>query len=193
MASEPRERVGSSERGELGEHGSGVSIRAVGEDDIDRMLAWRNDPEFESSYGDFLQMHRRSVPLRERWLGDGLLGEDTGHLVICLDGAPVGVLQWHTVGYGPNTGSRALNFGISVDPAVRGRGVGSRAQRLLADYLFAHTVVHRVEASTDVTNVAEQRALEKAGFRREGILRGAQFRLGEWHDLVSYSRLRTDD
>jgi RimJ/RimL family protein N-acetyltransferase len=52
--------------------------------------------------------------------------------------------------------------------------------------------VHRVQASTDVLNVAEQRALERAGFQREGVLRGAQWRRGAFHDLVSYARLRTD-
>ena len=53
--------------------------------------------------------------------------------------------------------------------------------------------MHRVEASTDVTNLAEQRALEKAGFTREGVLRGAQHRAdGVHHDLVGYAILRTD-
>ena len=28
---------------------------------------------------------------------------------------------------------------------------------------------------------------------REGVLRGAQWRRGAWHDLVAYSRLRTDE
>jgi RimJ/RimL family protein N-acetyltransferase len=97
------------------------------------------------------------------------------------------------VTYGPNAGSRALDIGISVFPAHRGRGHGSRAQRMLADYLFATTPVHRVQASTDLRNTVEQRALERAGFRREGVLRGAQWRRGEHHDLVSYARLRTDD
>jgi len=41
--------------------------------------------------------------------------------------------------------------------------------------------------------VAEQRALEKAGFLREGIARHAQFRAGQWRDLVVYSRLRSDN
>ncbi len=41
-------------------------------------------------------------------------------------------------------------------------------------------------------NVAEQKALEKAGYTREGVLRGTQFRRGHWHDLVQYSRLRND-
>lgn len=52
--------------------------------------------------------------------------------------------------------------------------------------------MNRIQASTDVTNVAEQRALEKAGFTREGVLRGAQFRDGSWHDLFLYSLLRSD-
>jgi RimJ/RimL family protein N-acetyltransferase len=44
----------------------------------------------------------------------------------------------------------------------------------------------------DATNVAEQRALEKAGFTREGILRGTTFRQGRWHDQVMYSVLREE-
>ncbi|MFB9895158.1 GNAT family N-acetyltransferase [Planobispora takensis] len=40
--------------------------------------------------------------------------------------------------------------------------------------------------------MAEQRALKKAGFTREGVLRGAGFRAGEWHDGVLYSFLRSD-
>ncbi|MEO6713505.1 MAG: GNAT family protein, partial [Mycobacteriales bacterium] len=59
-------------------------------------------------------------------------------------------------------------------------------------HLFATTDVFRIEASTDVENVAEQRSLERAGFTREGVLRRAQFRSGAYHDIVLYSRLRTD-
>jgi aminoglycoside 6'-N-acetyltransferase len=63
---------------------------------------------------------------------------------------------------------------------------------MLADYLFATTPVHRLQASTDVDNRPEQAALERAGFLREGLLRGAQWRRGAYHDLVLFSRLRTD-
>ena len=117
---------------------------------------------------------------------------DLGRLVVELDGVPVGDVSWHPVWYGPSAGSRALNIGISLAPTARGRGIGSRAQRLLAEHLFATTDVVRVEASTDVANVAEQRALEKAGFTREGVLRQAQARVDGLHDLVSYSIVRAD-
>jgi RimJ/RimL family protein N-acetyltransferase len=53
--------------------------------------------------------------------------------------------------------------------------------------------VERLEASTDVDNAAEQRALEGAGFTREGVLRSAQFRDGAFHDLVLYSRCAATD
>jgi len=41
-------------------------------------------------------------------------------------------------------------------------------------------------------NIAEQRALEKAGFTREGVMRGIGWRGGSWRDGVMYSLLRTD-
>lgn len=108
---------------------------------------------------------------------------------ILLDGVIVGTMSWHAVLYGPTRGSVAWSMGIALMPAVRGRGFGSVAQRLLSDHLLE--TAHRVEASTDVDNHAEQRSLEKAGFTREGILRGAQYRAdARHHDLVMYARTR---
>lgn len=104
----------------------------------------------------------------------------------------LGSVGWRVVTYGPNAGSQALDIGISLHAAARGRGHGTRAQRMLAEHLFRTTGVHRLQASTDVENVAEQVALARAGFAREGVLRGAQWRGGVFHDLVSYARLRTD-
>ncbi len=92
--------------------------------------------------------------------------------------------------YGPGDASIAYNFGIVLAPEHRRKGYGVEAQRLLPAYLFSVYPIMRVEASTDITNLAEQRTLEKAGFTREGVLRKAQWRNGDWHDLVAYSKLR---
>lgn len=51
---------------------------------------------------------------------------------------------------------------------------------------------NRIEAATEVGNVAEQRALEKAGFTREGVLRSTGWWDGAYRDGVWYSMLRTD-
>lgn len=120
-----------------------------------------------------------------------------GRLVVDIvdpDGvrAFAGYVSWHLVTYGPNPGSHAWNIGIEIVDAARGHGVGTVAQRLLARWLLATTHVRRIEASTDVTNIAEQKSLERAGFTREGVLRSAQRRADGRHDLYGYSILPAD-
>lgn len=83
-------------------------------------------------------------------------------------------------------------IGIGLREEFRGRGVGVEAQAALVDLIFQHTTVNRIEAHTDVTNLAEQRCLEKVGFQAEGITRGAQWRGARYHDGILYGLLRSD-
>jgi RimJ/RimL family protein N-acetyltransferase len=107
-------------------------------------------------------------------------------------GTAAGVVSFIRVPYGPNARSLAYRIGVTVLPAYRNRGIGAAAQRRLAEELLAGSDANRVEADTDIGNLPEQRALERAGFTREGVIRGAQWRRGQWHDRVLYSLLRAD-
>lgn len=119
------------------------------------------------------------------------LTADRGVLaVVDDDGTVVGEVGWIRMVNGPPPNGDCWNIGIWVVPEHRGKGYGSAAQRLVAAYLFDNTYLERVEAGTEADNVAEQRALEKAGFTREGVLRRACFRGGQWRDMVVYSKLR---
>jgi hypothetical protein len=69
---------------------------------------------------------------------------------------------------------------------------GWAEDRLVGEEGGVLMVVHRVEAATETQNMAEQRALEKAGFTREGVLRAVGWRDGAYRDGVWYSMLRTD-
>lgn len=170
-------------------HGTLVTLRPVTRADLELLDSWANDRAFTSEYNDF-----GLVPLdafSQRFADDGMLTERQSTLLIALhDGTVIGDVSYHPAVYGPNAGSRAYNIGISIHANHRGKGYGVEAQRLLAAYLFATHPIARVEASTDITNIPEQRALEKAGFTREGVMRQAQWRGGAWHDLVVYSKLR---
>lgn len=127
----------------------------------------------------------------DAWDDSEMLPAHHERAVVTLDGDIIGTMSWHAVSYGPTVGSRAWSMGIALAPSWRGQGWGAVAQALLAEHLLL--TAHRVEASTDVDNVAEQRSLTKAGFTREGVLRGAQMRAdGRHHDLVVYARLRGD-
>jgi RimJ/RimL family protein N-acetyltransferase len=172
--------------------GSKVRLRDLTLDDADMVDAWSADLNVRGEFNDF---GSPPSPVDRQALAKGpFCNERNGELIVerIESGRAIGTVSWHRVGYGPNPGSAAWNVGIALVPEARGHGYGSEAQRLLADYLFAATDVDRVEAGTDVENVLEQRALEKAGFTREGVIRGAQEQRGAKHDLVNYARLRSD-
>ena len=165
-----------------------VRLRQATPDDADLLETWQQ-PAY---IGDFNRFGLPPRPLRKALRESGLVGEQGGALVVevLAGGRPIGTVSWHAEMYGPNPESLAWNIGINLIPEARGQGFGGEAQRLLGEWLLATTGANRIEAMTDLENLPEQRALEKAGFTREGVLRGAQFRGGAWHDIVVYSLLR---
>jgi RimJ/RimL family protein N-acetyltransferase len=173
---------------------TGIRLRDVTLADADLLVAWAASVDMRGEFNDFGLPPLDGAALREALAAGPLRNERNGEmLVVLVEGdTPIGTVGWHEVHYGPGPGSRAWNIGIALIPEFRGHGYGAAAQRQLADHLFATTDANRVEAQTDVDNLPEQRALRKAGFEREGIARGAQFRAGAHHDLVTYARLRAD-
>ncbi|ROS75338.1 GNAT family N-acetyltransferase [Cellulomonas sp. PhB143] len=166
-----------------------ITLRPVTAADLDHFEAERS----REGDGPFQWFgHRAPRALRERWERDGLLSHDGGVLAVEHDGGCVGRVEWFPNFWGPRETSRCWTIAIGILPGWRGRGIGTAAQRALVGYLFDHTPVERVQAFTDVANLAEQRALEKVGFQREGVVRRAQWREGAWHDQVLYSVLRDE-
>jgi RimJ/RimL family protein N-acetyltransferase len=167
-----------------------VGLRPVGVGDLGLLEREAVDRETrgQANWWGF----RDAGSVRRQFEANGFLGDDGGHLIVQLGQEPIGTVSWHAVHHGPGPWSRCWNIGIALLPAYRGHGYGGAAQRALAEYLLANTTAMRIEASTRSDNLAEQRALEKAGFRREGVLRSAQFHDGAWRDLVLFSLVRAD-
>lgn len=169
--------------------GKNVYLRPIHQEDLPLLAARANDIAYLTEFNFFGLRHH---DLEKRFQDDGLLSHAHGTLLVVTHEGDliVGEVGYRHVRYGPGDGSPAYNLGIVLAPEQRGKGYGVEAQQLLAEYLFAVYPIMRVDATTDSANRAEQRALEKAGFTREGILRKAQWRSGDWHDLVVYSKLR---
>jgi RimJ/RimL family protein N-acetyltransferase len=63
------------------------------------------------------------------------------------------------------------HVGYWVAAPARGRGVCTRALRLLSRWALEELHLQRMELITDPENVASQRVAEKVGYRREGVMR----------------------
>jgi RimJ/RimL family protein N-acetyltransferase len=165
-----------------------VRLRLVAEDDLPILDQLTQDPDAGGEFTWFGWY--KPMRFRQWWTDNRLISDDMSILMVVRGDDRLGFVTWHKV---PSTpGYYYWNIGIALLPGARGHGYGTQAQSLLARYLFEHTTAHRIEAATEVDNVAEQRALEKAGFTREGVLRGAGWRGGAYRDGVWYSMLRTD-
>jgi ribosomal-protein-alanine N-acetyltransferase len=165
-----------------------LTLRAFREEDLEFLDLLGNDPAALGPFEWFGFGDGRAR--RRRWKEDGLVGPDSANLaVVSGDGMVIGIVSWKAVGRGGSPGT-CLEIGAALLPDYRGRGLGTAAQRLLVDSLFRFTTVHRLEAGTEAGNLAEQKALERLGFTREGVLRQVAFRDGAWRDAVLYGLLR---
>lgn len=166
-----------------------VALRGFLEEDLPFLDRLCTDPHAVGHFewGGFIDVRTR----RRRWEQDGYIGAESTALAVVVDDAVAGIASWQASKHG-GAGGVCYEVGLALLPEHRGSGLGTAAQRRLVDHLFNYTTVHRLEALTDTDNVAAQRGLERIGFQREGVLRGAIFQHGTFRDLVIYALLRSD-
>jgi len=77
---------------------------------------------------------------------------------------PFGMIDLHVRG-------STVGIGYVVARFHQRNGYATEATRAIINWAFQQPDIYRVNASTDVENIASQRVLEKAGLVREGLLR----------------------
>lgn len=87
-------------------------------------------------------------------------------LAVELDGRVVG-----GIGLGLSSSGYRASIGYWIAAPARGRGMCTRALRLLSRHAFEELQLPSVQLVTDPDNIASQRVAEKVGFRREAVLR----------------------
>ncbi len=161
-----------------------VSLREWRDDDVAAIVAICDDPEVA-------RFTRVPSPYTERdareFLDGGVLEEMSFARVAADDEEEV----LGSIGL-RDAGEKRGELGYLVAAGARGRGVASRAVRLLAVWALTEAGRARVQLYTHVDNPASQRAAEKAGFRREGVLRAYMLLKGERHDAVIFGMTPED-
>lgn len=88
--------------------------------------------------------------------------------------------------------SQSGHIGYWIGERYSGRGMMTDAVKVLARFSFERLGLHRIEAACIPDNARSIRVLEKAGFRREGLLRSYLRINGHWQDHYLYARIADD-
>jgi ribosomal-protein-serine acetyltransferase len=94
------------------------------------------------------------------------------------------------VAFDPATGN--CEVGCWLEPAATGRGLVTRAVRVLIDYALRERGLSRVEWHCRPDNVASSAVARRLGMRLEGTLRSSYPWRGERHDMEIWALLATD-
>jgi RimJ/RimL family protein N-acetyltransferase len=94
--------------------------------------------------------------------------------------------------FGIEADAKTGELGYLVAPAARGRGVATKALRLLTEWGFGERGLLRLELMISVQNEASKAVAERAGYVKEGVLRSLYVKEGMREDHELWSRLPTD-
>jgi len=133
-----------------------VNLRVVEKEDLQLSADLINNPDYFGEYQSLVQISKADLEKQYEKLGP----EEKRFLIEKKDGNRIGGISHFPAG-------KILEIGYVLIPSERGKGYGTEAVKIMADYLFLSKDIVRVQAHTDVRNVASQKVLEKAVFKKE--------------------------
>lgn len=166
-----------------GEH---VELTAVRDSDRDALFEWINDREDVILNASYSPVHELD---HVAWFEEVRRRPNVVIFAVrrVQDGELIGSCQLLNIDQRHSTADLQIRIGAR---AARGRGYGTEAVRLLLVHAFADLGLERVQLHVFTSNARAIRTYEKAGFRREGLLRSAAYIDGERCDVLVMSILR---
>jgi RimJ/RimL family protein N-acetyltransferase len=136
-----------------------LTLRAAGEEDRDRLRAWRNDPAVRRA-----SRSAAAIPPEEHaaWLARRLADPDTRIFVIEHLGEPGGMVRVERVA------AQRGEIHVALAAELRGRGHAARALRTAAERASRDLALGVVEAHVRADNAPSRRAFARAGFTEAG-------------------------
>jgi RimJ/RimL family protein N-acetyltransferase len=167
-----------------------VRLRPQSMDDVDRYVAWFNDPEVTEYLSNRYLISREAEVAWLRGRTETMMSQTAVLFAIeTLDGVHIGSTNFHEV----LPENRKARLGVTIgDKAYWSRGYGGDAVTTLCRFGFDEMNLHRIDLTVHAGNARAIRCYTKAGFIDEGRLRDHLFKRGRYHDMIVMGILREE-
>jgi diamine N-acetyltransferase len=156
-------------------HGERVVLRAIERDDLPHYVQWLNDPAVLAHFGRLVPL---SLAQEENWYEEMLQDESVRNFAVEFEGRHIG-----------GAGFRGIDGRIG-QPQLWDQGLGYDVLHTLLHFGFEQMNLNRIYLRVLASNERAIHLYEKLGFQHEGCWRQAEFRHGQYHDLLWMSVLR---
>lgn len=172
-------------------NGDRVRLRAIEREDLPRFVEWLNDPDVIQGLSIYLPL---SFADEQNWFENVLKSPPAERpLAIDLragsDWVPVGNCGFHVIDWKNRSGELGISIGEKL---YWNQGYGTEVMKLLLRHGFETLNLNRIYLRVFVNNLRAIRSYEKSGFTHEGRQRQAEFRQGQYLDVLSMSILRSE-
>ncbi len=158
------------------------TLRSMSLADAQGYLECRQDKEAQRNFMSIPKNLKEASEEIKNSLKKGLLW------AIEVDGSYAGFVHLETNTNPKYKHSAIIGFGIH--PNFRGRGLATKAVKIVIDYGFNKLKLIRISGMCRTFNKASARVMEKAGFKLEGILRKNKFKDGKYLDDMVWAKVR---
>ena len=163
-----------------------VAIRELRLSDLNDFRACINDKEVVKRLDDDGIKHPFTLAAARKYITKSLKNKDTHEFAILIDGKFAGTVVLEN----PAPGKKTYELGYVVCKKLWGKGIATKAVRLMIDYGFKKMKINKIWAGGLSNNPASKRILEKCGFKLEGRLRKHTYKNKKYYDDHIYGLLR---
>ena len=167
-----------------------TGLRAIEEQDLEQLLAWRNNPD----YRRYFREHRElSLAQQRRWYQDIVLGDDRVYMFAIVDLASSALLGACGLCY-VDWRNRSADFSIYIgaDNLYIDDRYAPDVGQILLNYGFNELGLNRIWAEIYDFDEPKQKLFKTLGLSLDGRHRQTIWREGTWHDSLFYGILKSE-
>jgi RimJ/RimL family protein N-acetyltransferase len=166
--------------------GERVVLRAIERQDLANYVEWFNDPVVLEYFGRYRPL---SLAEEEEWYEQMLQDPKTCNFAVELEGRHVGGAGFDKIDGRNASAEVGLFIGL---PELWDQGLGFDILQSLLRFGFEQLNLNRIYLRVFARNERAVHLYEKLGFRHEGRWRQAEFRNGQYQDMLWMSVLREE-
>lgn len=163
-----------------------VILREITVDDLELIRTWRSS----ESISKYMYTTPNITPEQQlAWYAKMQESKTSKYWMITYEGKPLGVASLYNINDQFKNSYWAFYLG---DSSVRGKGVGSKVEFQVCEYVFDTMGYNKLLCEVFVWNTAVVKMHEKFGFRRESYFRQHVFKNEKWEDVIGMAMLKQE-